>query len=158
MTDMQRSRPAVRPVDAHPGHSNSPRELLWLSWVLFVGILLFFSGFLTVMQGVVALANDDFYATAASGPAIDVNYTVWGWALVIVGAALLVSGLGVVLGYPWARVVAVVVAVINALANLGFAAAYPFWTLIVVGLDVLAVYALVVHGGAAKVLRTGRRS
>jgi hypothetical protein len=158
MTDMQRSRPAARPVETHPARPNSSKELVWLSWVLFVGILLFFSGFLTAMQGVVALANDDFYETAASGPAVDVNYTIWGWALLIVGAAMLVSGLGVVVGYPWARVVAVVVAVINALANLGFAAAYPLWTVIVVGLDVLAIYALVVHGGAARVLRTGRRS
>jgi len=158
MTDMQRSRPAAHRADTHPARSSLSKEIVWLSWVLFVGILLSFSGFLTVMQGVVALVNDDFYATAANGPAIDVNYTIWGWALLIVGVALLVSGLGVVVGYPWARVVAVVVAATNALVNLGFAAAHPFWTLIVVGLDVLAIYALVVHGGAAKALRAGRPS
>ena len=51
----------------------------------------------------------------------------------------------------------VVVACINALVNLGFATAFPGWAVLAVGFDVLAVYALVVHGAEAKTLRITRR-
>jgi hypothetical protein len=158
MADVPRSRPAARSPAAHAARLDSPKDLAWLGWVIFVGIMLFSSGVLNVVQGVVALVNDDYYAVAASSLAVDVNYTIWGWAFLVVGAALLASGLGVVVGYPWARVVAIVVAAINALVNLGFAAAYPVWTVVAVGFDILVIYALVVHGGAAKALRAGRRS
>jgi hypothetical protein len=157
MADLPRS-PAVQLPAAHAARLDSPKNLAWLGWVIFVGIMLFCSGVVNVVQGVVALVDDDYYQVAASSLAVGVNYTVWGWAFLVVGAALLVSGLGVIVGYPWARVVAVVVASINALVNLGFAAAYPVWTVVAVGLDILAIYALVVHGSAAKALRTGRRS
>jgi hypothetical protein len=158
MADVHQSVPAVRRSPAHPAHLNSSKDVAWLGWVVFVGIMLFCSGVVNTVQGIVALVNDDFYQVAASGLAIDVNYTLWGWTLLVVGAILIAAGVGVVAGYPWARVVAVVVAAISALVNLGFAAAYPVWTLIAVGFDILAIYGLVVHGGAAKALRTSWRS
>ncbi|HEX9354839.1 MAG TPA: hypothetical protein VF933_13615 [Streptosporangiaceae bacterium] len=37
-------------------------------------------------------------------------------------------------------------AVISAIVNLAFIAAYPVWGLIVIALDVLVIYALAVHG------------
>jgi hypothetical protein len=158
MADANRSRAATRRPAAHPAHAASAKDLAWLGWVVFAGILLFSSGLLTVVQGVVALVDDDFYQVAASSLPTGTDYTIWGWTLLVVGAIMLVSGLGVVVGYPWARVVAVVVAALNALVNLGFAAAYPVWAVVAFALDVLTVYALVVHGGAAKGLRAGRRS
>ena len=75
----------------------------WLGWVLFVGILLVAAGVINVIQGLVALFDSDFYLVSASGLAIDVNYTAWGWALLILGAALVAAGFGVALGYAWAR-------------------------------------------------------
>jgi hypothetical protein len=154
MADANRSGRAAR----HPAHAASSRDVAWLGWVVLVGIILFSSGLITVAQGVVALVDDDFYRVAAGSLAVGVDYTIWGWTLLAVGAIMLVSGLGVVVGYPWARVVAIVVATLNALVNIGFAAAYPVWAVVAFGLDVLAVYALVVHGGEAKVLRAGRQS
>ena len=46
----------------------------------------------------------------------------------------------------WARAVGVVVAVLSALLNLGFLAAYPVWALIMITLDVVVIMALTVHG------------
>jgi hypothetical protein len=124
--------------------------------VLFVGIALLAAGLINTVQGLVALFDDDFYLALPSDLVIDVNYAVWGWALLILGAALVAAGGGVALGYAWARVFGVVVAAINTLTNLAFAGAYPFWTVIAVSVNVLAIYALVVHGGEGKALRTGR--
>ncbi|ROP28752.1 DUF7144 family membrane protein [Couchioplanes caeruleus] len=129
----------------------------WLGWVVFIGILLCAAGLINAVQGLVAVFDDGFYRASTSALVVDVDYVVWGWALLIFGITLLFAGAGVVLGYRWARVVGVVVASINALVNLGFATAYPTWTILAVCFDVSAIYALIVHGGAARALRVGRK-
>ena len=47
----------------------------------------------------------------------------------------------------------VVFAVLNALVNVAFIAAYPVWITLTIALDVIVIYALIVHGREAKVLR-----
>ena len=155
MTDVRHSGPAPHRAPAHL-RPDPPDVTLWLGWVLFIGIVFLGAGVINGIQGLVALLDDDFYRTSASQLAFNVNYTVWGWALLILGAALVAAGVGVALGYAWARVFGVVVAAINTLTNLAFAGAYPFWTVVAVSVNVLAMYALVVHGGEGKALRTGR--
>ena len=125
MADVQKkTRSPSRGAAARPAYPRSPSaaDTAWLGWVIFVGILLFCSGLLTAVQGVVALVDDDFYQVTASGLAIGADYVVWGWTLLVVGVGLMAAGIGIVLGLPWARVVGIVAAAINALVNLAFAA------------------------------------
>ena len=56
------------------------------------------------------------------------------------------AGVCVFAGQVWARTVGVVVAVVSALLNLGFLAAYPVWAVILIALDVVVIMALTVHG------------
>jgi hypothetical protein len=141
---------------AGPAHAG-PRDVTrWLGWVLFLALMLFGAGVMNAVQGLVAIFDDDFYIAAPEQLVLDLNYTVWGWALLIAGLALVAAGIGVALGYAWARVLAVVIAALNAMVNLGFAGAYPYWTVIAISFDVLAIYALVVHGAEGKALRTER--
>jgi hypothetical protein len=128
----------------------------WLGWVLFTSIMLAGAGAINTIQGLTALLDDAFYRTATTDLLIDINYTVWGWAFLITGAALVAAGFGLALGYAWARVTGVVVAAGNVLVNLGFVHAYPAWTVIAVAFNVITIYALVVHGGEGNALRTGR--
>jgi hypothetical protein len=150
-----------RTVTRHPpAHSASPapltaRATAWLGWILFVSIIMLAAGLINITQGLIALLDDDFYVASATGLAIGASYTAWGIALLVLGVALVAGAFGVVTGYGWGRTVGVLVAAVNALVNLGFAAAYPQWTVLIVAFDVIAIYALVVHGGAAKALRTG---
>jgi hypothetical protein len=129
--------------------------MAWLGWVLFVSIIMLSSGLINIAQGLIALLDDDFYGASATGLAVDASYPAWGIALVVLGVALVVGACGVLTGYRWGRTIGVLAAGVNALVNLGFAAAYPYWTVLAVAFDVIAIYALVVHGGAAKALRTG---
>jgi hypothetical protein len=39
-----------------------------------------------------------------------------------------------------------VIAGVNAITQLGFLAAYPVWSILIIALDVLVIYALIVHG------------
>ena len=49
-------------------------------------------------------------------------------------------------GHRWARIAGVVVAALSAVANLGFLAATPAWSTLLIGLDVVVIFALTVHG------------
>jgi hypothetical protein len=35
---------------------------------------------------------------------------------------------------------------VNAIVQLGFLAAYPVWSILIIALDVVVIYALIVHG------------
>jgi hypothetical protein len=68
----------------------------------------------------------------------------------IAGIVLVLAGLGVFTGNVLARAVGVVVAALSAiLAFLGLPL-YPIWSLIVITLDVLVIWALIAHGGEVR--------
>jgi hypothetical protein len=158
MVHVEPSRTATRHPPAHsqPPAPLTARAIAWLGWMAFVSIIMFAAGLINVTQGLVALLDDDFYRATAAGLAVDVGYTVWGIVLLLLGAALVAGAYGVLTGYRWGRIIGVVAAAVNALVNLGFVAAYPYWTVLAVSFDIIAIYALVVHGGEAKSLRAGR--
>lgn len=126
----------------------------WVGWVLFAGVVMFTVGFFNVIEGLVALFQNDYYRVTSSGLLVHVDYTVWGWVLVGFGVLLAVAGYGVLVGQTWARVAGVVFAVLNALVNVAFIAAYPVWITLTIALDVIVIYALIVHGREAKALRS----
>ncbi len=57
-------------------------------------------------------------------------------------------GLGLLAGNMIVRVVGVVLAVLSAIVSLLFVSAQPVWSLIVITLDVIVIYAIAVHGRA----------
>jgi hypothetical protein len=126
----------------------------WVGWVAFAGIVMATVGILNVIQGFVAVFNDDYYRPVDSGPIATVDYAVWGWVLVAFGVLLMVTGYGVVFGRTWADVVGVTLAVGDAFLNFAFVSAYPIWSAMAIALDVIVIYAVAVHGREAKVLRT----
>lgn len=144
----------VRPAHSAPPAPPTARATAWLGWVLFISIIMLSAGLINVLQGMVALFDDDFYRTSPAGLAVGASWTAWGIALLVLGVTLIAGAWGVLTGRRWGRTVGVLAAAVNALVNLGFANAYPWWTVVVVSFDVLAIYALVVHGGAARALRT----
>jgi hypothetical protein len=81
---------------------------------------------------------------------LHLGYTAWGWLHLVGGAVVVVAGVGVFAGQTWARVVGTVVAVVSALLNLAFLAAYPIWSTLMIGLAVVVVMALTVHGSEIK--------
>src|SRR2546421_6572338 len=111
----------------------------WVGWVFFAAVIMFTTGFVNIIEGLVALVKDDYYQVRPAGLVVHVNYTAWGWALLAVGAVLILVAYGVATGHTWARVTAVVLACINAVVNLGFIAAYPVWVMLVIALDVIVI-------------------
>jgi hypothetical protein len=60
---------------------------------------------------------------------------------------LVVVGYAVLSARSWARFTAVGLAGISAIVNFLFLPAYPVWAVIVIALDLIVVFALLVHGG-----------
>lgn len=122
----------------------------WTAWILFAGVMMIMIGSFHAISGLVALFEDDYYAVRPSGLVIDVDYTGWGWTHLLLGILVFAAGCGAMVGQVWARVVGVVVALISAVANMLFIAAYPVWSIIIITLDVIVIYALIVHGRELK--------
>lgn len=122
----------------------------WVGFVLFAGIMLVMMGAFEAIQGFVALFKDDYYLVSRTGLVLSFDYSTWGWTHLLIGLVAIGTGIGVLLGQMWARVLGIVIAVISALANLAFIAAYPLWCTIVIATDILVIYALAVHGREVK--------
>ena len=122
----------------------------WAGWVVFAGVMLIMVGAFQIIQGLVALFDDGFYLVAQNGLVVDVDYNTWGWVHTLVGAIGVLTGVGLLAGNMAARVVGVVFAFVSALLNLAFISAYPIWSTIVITLDVIVIYAIIVHGRELK--------
>jgi hypothetical protein len=128
-----------------------PRQsTAWRGWIVFAGIMLMVVGAFQAIEGFVALFQDDFYAVSKNGLVVHWDYTGWGWIMLALAAANILAGVGVLTGQTWGRVWAIAAASISIIGNLGFSSAYPLWTLMVVTLDVVVIYALCVHWDEAR--------
>jgi len=103
-------------------------------------------GTFDIIAGLVAVLDDNFLVGAA-GKLFVVDATAWGWATIIIGAIVVCAAVAVLRGAVWGRTIAVIMAVLNAVAQLSLIRAYPVWGLLVIMLDVFVIYALIVHGG-----------
>jgi len=126
--------------------SSRDRTSAWTGWIGFAGTMMVLLGSFHVIQGLVALFNDDYYLVGKSGLVVNVDLTAWGWVHLIGGAVVIGAGVCVFAGQLWARIVGVIVAMVSALVNVGFMGAYPLWSLIMIALDVVVILALTVHG------------
>ncbi len=117
----------------------------WVGWAYFAGIMMAVLGFFQVIIGLTALFKDSYFVVLPNS-IVNVDFTVWGWAHLALGLLVLVAGFALLAGQVWGRVIGVVLAVLSAVANLLFLPAYPIWSTIVIVIDVLVIYALVVHG------------
>jgi hypothetical protein len=118
----------------------------WVGWVAFAAAMMILVGSFHFLAGLVALFQDDYFLVGSSGLMVSVDYTTWGWAHMIGGVILAGSGVALFSGKVWARVVAVVLAMLSAVVNLSFLAAYPIWSAIMIAVDILVIWALIVHG------------
>jgi len=144
MTDLSSSRPDVD--TSRVAYGNSPDPTGWTGWVVFASFMMILLGSFQAVEGLVAIFKDDYYHVAPSGLVLNINYSAWGWTHLLLGALILLAGVGVLAGNVLARFVGVVLAGISAILNLVFIEAYPIWSVLIITVDVLVIYALVVHG------------
>jgi hypothetical protein len=134
----------AEPPAGYPRYDDNEAEHGY-GWVMFAGVLLLMLGTLNFIEGVAAISNSHFFVH-------DTHYILgslktWGWIALIVGCVELLVGLGVFVKNQLARWVGVLVLAVNAIVQLLLMPAYPFWSLTIFTLDILAIFALVTYGG-----------
>lgn len=116
------------------------------TFAVFAAILMMLGGVMGVLVGVAAILRDEIYVrTPQYVLAFDV--TVWGWVHIVLALALGAAGVGVVWGRNWARVVGIGAAGLNLIAHFAFLPYFPIWSLVVIALDLLVIWALAVYPG-----------
>jgi hypothetical protein len=120
----------------------------WVGWVYFAGILMIILGIFQAIAGLTALLNGEFFLVTKEH-LVTFDYTQWGWIHLILGGVIMAAGSAVMNGRLWGRIVGVLLASFSALANFAFISAYPIWSVLLIVMDILIIYALVVHGGEA---------
>ena len=112
-------------------------------WIGFAGILMLIIGSIDFFQGLIALFEDEYFVVTQAGFLV-VDLTGWGWIMMIWGVLLVIAGLGLAAAQTWARWFAIIVVSLNIIAQLGFLgnSQYPLWSLTVMALNVIVLYAL----------------
>jgi len=112
--------------------------------IIFASVLLVVLGGFNLIDGIAAVSRSHVFVLNAHYVVGDLR--AWGWLALILGALQVVAAAGVLAGNQVARWFAVVVIALNALGQMFFIPAYPFWSLTIIALDVVALWALCVYG------------
>ena len=123
----------------------------WAGWTMFAALMLLVTGGINVIQGLVALLQDDYFLVRSGDQLVLTDFTAWGVLMLLWGALLLVGGLGLWAARGWARWFAVAIACLSILIQIVFLAAQPFWSVLVIALDVAVILALTAHWDEAKI-------
>ena len=115
--------------------------------VLFASVLLVIAGCFNLIYGIAAVANAHVFT--ANAHYVFGSLRTWGWVTLILAVLQLAAGAGVATGNPLARWFAVAVLGLNAIDQMFFIPAYPFWSLMIIAVDVVALYGLCAYGSRA---------
>jgi hypothetical protein len=122
-----------------------------LNWLRYASVMLALVGAFNVIDGIVALSRSKFYVAGATYVFSDLR--TWGWIMLALGAVEVLAAVNILRGSEWSRWFGVGAAGLNAVGQLMFVDAYPFWSLSAFAMDVLVVYGLAMYGG-----RRGRQT
>jgi len=117
--------------------------------LIFASVMLLVAGFWNLIQGITAIARSHVYVANAHYVFGDLRS--WGWVALILSILLLLAGIGVLIGNQLARWFGVAMLGLDAIAQMFVIPAYPFWSLTIIALDVVALYGLCAYGSRANV-------
>jgi hypothetical protein len=121
--------------------STKQRYSMWSGWITYPAVMLILIGLINVLQGIVVIANRERTVVMEDRLYV-VNLVGWGILVLVFGAILAGAGVGLLSARTWARVLAIVCVAVHMIVQVASLAAYPLWSLLMLGLDVAVMYAL----------------
>ena len=112
--------------------------------IVFAVVLLVTVGCFNLIDGIAAVANSHIFTAHATY--VIGNLRAWGWIILILGALQILAALGILAGNQLARWFAVALVGLNALGQMFFLPAYPFWSLMIIAVDVVVLWGLCTYG------------
>jgi len=123
-------------------------------WVRFGAVVMVIVGVFGAIEGLVAVLTPSYYVTVG-GAVFVLSLAGWGWVHLALGALVAIVGATLLGEAPsWARGTAIALVALSAILHLMFVAAVPVWSILVIALDVIVLYALVTTW--EEPLRSGR--
>ncbi len=131
--------------DRRDRFQGSTKQSMTWGVVGFAGIMLLWIGVLQLLQGISALAKDEFLL---AGPdyVYTFSLTTWGWLQLALGIIAIAVAVGILAGSTLARMGAIVIATLITLAQFAFLPYYPLWSLVLIAFSVLVIWAVATQG------------
>ena len=114
-------------------------------WITFAAVMLGLAGTFNILEGILAIANSRVYTAHQTFVFSSLN--TWGWIVLILGVCMLLAAFALFGGSELARWFGILAASINAIGQLYYVPAYPFWSLSMFAVDILIIYGLAAYGG-----------
>jgi hypothetical protein len=130
-----------------PARGTGGRKVEGGGLILFASVMLVIIGCFNLIYGIAAIANSHVFV--ANAHYVFGGLRTWGWITLIIGALQLLAAAGVVAGNQAARWFGVAVLGLSAIDQMFFIPAYPFWSLMIIAVDVVALYGLCAYGKRA---------
>ena len=127
-------------------NDNQPSGMA-VGFTAFAGVMMIMVGVFQAFAGLSALLKDTVYVVGVDY-AFSFDVTTWGWIHMLIGLVLILAGFGVFSGSVMARSVGVLIAGVSAIANFIFLFGWnqPFWSMLIIAVDVIIIWALTMHG------------
>ncbi|MFC5749063.1 DUF7144 family membrane protein [Actinomadura rugatobispora] len=133
------------------GRADQEREMVerpvsgWaVGFAYFAACVMVLAGIFGAIVGVAAILKNDLYVVRGDY-VFSWDLTTWGWIHLVVGIFVAVAGFAVIAGQAWARTVGIILAGLSAVANFMFLPYYPVWSVLIIVLDVVVIWALVMY-------------
>jgi hypothetical protein len=112
-----------------------------VGFVVLAAIWMTVAGAFHFIQGLAAVIDDDYFVIVNTY-AYDRDVSTWGWLHLFGGIILVIGGLSLLSGATWARILAVFLVIASALLNFVSIPYYPLWSIVLLALDGLIIWAL----------------
>lgn len=107
-------------------------------WVLFSGVMMLFSGIWIAFEGLFAFFRSSWFI----GGAVFGSLWIWAIAWLVFGVLLIAAGSAVIGGRSWGRWFGIVVVALALLLHMLSFATYPWWSAVMIAVDVLVLFGL----------------
>ena len=129
----------------YPSTSRSETSGWAVGFTVFAAVMMLMVGAWQALAGLIAIFENEFYVTTRNY-IFELDATTWGWIHLVLGLLVAFAGWGVLSGQTWARIVGITLAALSATANFLFIPYYPFWSILIIAVDILVIWALTAHG------------
>jgi hypothetical protein len=141
--DQQAAAAAPDPRSVDQPYGQEPATWV-MGFAMFAGVTMIILGVFQVIEGLSAIFRDEIYVVGARY-VFSFDLTAWGWIHLLLGVLLLAAGVALRTAQTWARSVGIAFAALSMIANFMFLPYYPVWSLLIIALDIVVIWALCLY-------------
>ncbi|MEU6623290.1 hypothetical protein ABZ926_21310 [Streptomyces litmocidini] len=140
----------------HTAHPSSAKYAWAGGLRVFAAVMLALAGLFGIFRGIMAIAEDEVFVTTPNY-VFQFDLTGWGWVHLGLGIVALLVSFGLFAAAAWARYTGVGIAALVIIANFLSLPYYPWWSVIMIVMSGVIIWALCVDRGEDEGVMGGRQ-